>query len=246
MGTGVSTVHWQPMISLQNITWEGHTGTILADQTINIAPGECIAFVGGPKTGKTTLIELLTGERKPTGGSIFVDGIPLEKLPPRLLQIYRRSLGILLQKEQLLDNRSIAENIVLPLRVRGFKKNEIAECVRELLQKISLTEKEEMFPSELPQNERRLVALAQAVAGNPKILLLDEPFRENSDAAMMLSMLRTAISEGATVIMTTRNLQELTDLPSSVIHLGKADFRREANKTPWKKSEGTRIMPVPL
>src|SRR3989344_2566482 len=237
------------MISLQNITWEGTNGTILADQTINIAPSECVAFVGGPDTGKTTLIGLLTGERKPKSGSILIDGIPLEKLPPRLLQIYRRSLGFVLQKDQLLPDRSVAEQIALPLEVRGFQKGEIPSHVFEILQKASLVEKKAVLPDRLTLGERQRTALAQAIATDPKILLLDEPLPVEIDgesATVMLTMLQTALSHGASVIVVTRNAKILASLRPREVRLEKELSIAESPKTLWKKSEGTRIMPVAL
>lgn len=235
------------MISLQNITWEGTNGTTLADQTINIAPSECVAFVGGPNTGKTTIIELLTGERKPLSGSILIDGIPLEKLPPRILQIYRRSIGFVLQQDQLLPDRSVAEQIALPLEVRGFKKEEIPRRVFEILQKASLVERRTALPEALTVGERQRAMLSQALASNPKILLLDEPLPQEVDeesTAMMLAMLQTALSDGASVIVATRDPRFIAPLHPSEVRLEKELSIPESAQTLWKKSEGTRIMPV--
>lgn len=237
------------MISLQNITWAGNNGTILSDQVINIAPGECIVFVGGPDTGKTTLIGLLTGERKPKSGSILIDGIPLEKLPPRLLQIYRRSLGFMLQKDQLLSDRSVAEQIALPLEVRGFHKEEIPAHVFEILQKASLAERRTALPDALTLGEKQRTALAQAIATDPKIFLLDEPLPKEIDEkskTVILAMLQTALSRGASVIVVTRNAETISSLRPREVHLEKELSIGESPKTLWKKSEGTRIMPVSL
>ena len=122
---------------------------VFEDVNFDIEPGECVAFVGGPGSGKTALMHILMGETKPTQGSILVDGIPLEKLSPRLLQFYRKNLGVMLQKEQLLSDRSIAENIALPLKAHGAGKKETATRVMELLHTIQLEEKIAM-----PRNSR--------------------------------------------------------------------------------------------
>lgn len=236
------------MISLKNLILKDQSGNVI-DLTVDIAPGECVAFVGSPGSGKTALMRILMGETKPTQGSILVDGIPLEKLSPRLLQLYRKNLGVMIQKEQLLPDRSIAENIALPLKAHGAGKKETATRVMELLTKIRLEEKFAIPPAALSENERRRVSLAQAISSDPKILLLDEPFGESCDAesrGMMLGMLRQAKENGATIVITTRNAKDFSPLAPRIERMEREATIQESSQTSWKNTERTRIMPIRL
>ncbi len=237
------------MISLINISWEGKTGTALSNRTIDIAPGECVAFVGAPGSGKTALMRILMGELKPTKGSILVDGIPLEKLSPCLLQLYRKNLGVMLQKDQLLPARSIVENIALPLEAHRAGKREITTRAMELLTKIRLEEKIAMPPAALSESERRRVSLAQAISSSPKILLLDEPFGESCDAEsreIILTMLKQAKEYGATIVIATRNAKDFSPLAPRIERMEREATIQESSQTSWKNTERTRIMPIRL
>ena len=119
----------------------------------------------------------------------------------------------------------------------------------EILQKASLAERRTALPDALTLGEKQRTALAQAIATDPKILLLDEPLPAEIDgesATVILTMLQTVLSHGASVIIVTRNAKNLASLRPREVHLEKELSIGESPKTLWKKSEGTRIMPVSL
>lgn len=210
------------MISLKHISLRTAVGTALEDISLEILPGECMAVIGSSGSGKTLLMELLMGERRATIGSVTVDGVPLEKLTPDLLQLYRRSLGILLQRNQLLADRSIAANIALSLEAHNVSDEEMMKRIMMLLEQIELTEKLAMPPETLNIGEKRRVALAQAVASSPMILLADEPFGNDIDedsARIILSLLKETCDRGATVIIATRNPLSIASLSPKMTRL---------------------------
>ena len=153
----------------------------------------------------------------------------------------------MLGQNKFLPDRSIAEHIALPLQIRGFPKEKIPERVFLLLEVSRLTEKRKLLPETLNAGERQRLALAQAVASSPKILLLDEPLSgviDDESQWVILSMLKTALSGGSSAIIVTNDTQPFASLHPREMHLEKELSTPESVQTLWKKSEGTRIMPV--
>ena len=163
------------MILLDRITKSyNRRGTVLKSIALHIEPKEFVIIVGPSGAGKTTLLKLLTREEKPTGGKIIVNGIDYETLKDKDIPLLRRKIGVVFQDFKLLPNRTVFENVSFALEIVGMGNKEIRYTVPKVLEIVGLTGKENSYPGELSGGERQRLAIARAVARQPKILIADE------------------------------------------------------------------------
>ncbi len=183
------------------------------DLTLNA--GELLTIYGPTGAGKTTLIKLISAEEAPTDGEILLEGISSVKLKGRRLQQWRKKIGTLYQDLRLLKDKTVAENISLPLRVLGKHKKEIASLTVEMLAFLRLEERRESYPEELSAGEKQKVALARAIISQPQLILADEP-ASNLDATArqeILNLIRGLNHLGNTILLTT-NQKEVAEFMS--------------------------------
>jgi cell division transport system ATP-binding protein len=218
------------MITFSHIFVQGTGRWALEDIDLTINPGEFACIIGSSGAGKSILLNLLTRELQPTHGEVHVDGVNLRKLSPQLLQVYRREIGVMMQQEQLLTDRSIASNIALPLELHGMEDDATAEHVTELLEMIGLYEKAAFLPQALSLDERRRVAFAQAIAMYPKILLLDEPFAdvEDSTRTLMTTILKALQNGERTILLATHYPKIADTLGTRVIRMEKGRIHADS------------------
>jgi len=175
------------MIDLQNITkhFDGRrrsrvgsgVGVVALDGVdLNVVRGELVSIVGPSGSGKSTLLNLIGGLDRPTSGAICIDGQRLDALgDDDLTRVRRDKIGFIFQFFNLLPSLNCFENVALPLHLRGWKRTQIDERTRELLDLVGLTPRLDHLPDELSGGERQRVAIARALAVFPPILLADEP-----------------------------------------------------------------------
>ncbi|HLC76207.1 MAG TPA: ATP-binding cassette domain-containing protein [Candidatus Peribacterales bacterium] len=238
------------MLSLKNISWKDGTKILIEDLTCDIAPCECVAIDLPDDHAIKILVQLLMGEKTLQTGGIFIDGIPLGKLTPRLLQFYRRSIGIVLPTEELLMDRSVAENIALPLRARGMSTRNKHEKIETILAKIDLQGKESMLLRHLSHAEQRCVAFAVALVADPQILYIEDIGNDSSDAetqAMIDTLLQEAMNRETSIIIATRTSDRFASLrPRVISRRGETKTSEKLGETHWKTAERTRIIPTAL
>lgn len=197
------------MIVLTNVTKSYPTGTeALSDLSVSIEKGEFVFLVGQTGSGKTTLLKLLIREMLPTKGSIVVADYDLVKLPRSKIPHFRKKIGIVFQDLKLLMDRTILENVLLPLEITGRKKKESVIRAEELLSQVGISEHKEKFPIQLSGGELQRVAIARALALYPSILLADEPTGnlDTKTAFDIVELLANINALGTTVIMATHNM----------------------------------------
>jgi len=140
------------------------------DVSLEIPRGEFFSLLGPSGCGKTTTLRMLAGFEVPTEGRIWLEGEPVEKVPP-----YERDVNMVFQSYALFDHLDIADNVAFGLRRRKVAKDEITRRVGEALELVNLSERAHARTSELSGGQRQRVALARALVNRPKVLLLDEP-----------------------------------------------------------------------
>lgn len=162
----------------------------LSHVSFNLAAGELAFLTGHSGAGKSTLLKLIMQMELPSSGQIFVNGQNLRKLSRRQLPYYRRGIGLVFQDHQLLFDRSVFDNVALPLTIAGYDPRDAARRVRAALDKVGLLHKEHQNPASLSTGEQQRVGIARAVVNKPAVILADEPTgnldRESADMVMEL------------------------------------------------------------
>ncbi len=147
----------------------------LKNVSFELERGEFTFLTGHSGAGKSTLLRLIMPNEHPSSGQVIVGACNLRQLSTRNLALYRRNVGVVFQDHQLLNDRSVFENVALPLRVSGFNHRDMGRRVRAALDKVGLLGKERMTPDTLSAGERQRVGVARAVVNRPSVLLADEP-----------------------------------------------------------------------
>jgi D-methionine transport system ATP-binding protein len=166
------------MIVIRNLnkTYKTVSSTVTALKNINleIQKGDIFGIIGFSGAGKSTLIRCLNRLEEPDSGSIEIGGRVITELNHKELQQARQKIGMIFQHFNLLDAKTIFENIAFPLKVAGHPKSYIRQRVREMLELVGLHDKENAYPSQLSGGQKQRVGIARALVNNPDVLLCDE------------------------------------------------------------------------
>lgn len=197
-------------IDLQKRYGTGSDVTVaLAGVSFEIKRGEFVAIIGPSGSGKTTLLNILGALDRPTTGKVIIDGIDISKLPnAELAKIRNRKLGFVFQDFNLVSRMSAAENIELPLLIRGVPGDERRKKSKELLERFGLGPKANRNVNKLSGGERQRVAVARALANDPEIVLADEPTGnlDTKNTEVMMDYMKQLNKEfGKTVVIITHN-----------------------------------------
>ena len=179
--------------------------------TMQIEDGEFCFLVGPSGSGKS-IIKMITGELKPTSGTVHVNGYSLERIRKREIPFLRRTVGVVFQDFRLINKMTVAENVAFAMRVIGAKEKEIRERVPYVLDLVGLSDKEKRHPSELSGGEQQRLAIARALVNNPSMIIADEP-TGNLDPQMsyeIMSLLEEINNLGTTMLVVT-HAQNLVD-----------------------------------
>ncbi|MBQ7870736.1 MAG: cell division ATP-binding protein FtsE [Oscillospiraceae bacterium] len=194
------------MIDMTQVTKTYETGThALNGIDLHIEDGEFVFLVGQSGSGKSTLIKLLTGELKPTSGSIMVNGYQMESIKRSSIPYMRRTLGVIFQDFRLIENKTVYENVAFAMRVIGASNKEIKKRVPYVLELVGLENKARRLPNELSGGEQQRVAIARALINNPTMIIADEP-TGNLDPARsfeIMLLLEKINALGTTVMVVT-------------------------------------------
>ncbi len=173
--------------------------------SMQIEDGEFAFLVGPSGSGKSTIIKLITGELKPTSGTVHVNGYSLERIRKREIPYMRRTVRVVFQDFGLIDTKSVSENVAFAMRAIGAREREIRERVPYILELVGLGSKRHRHPTELSGGEQQRLAIARALVNNPSTIIADEP-TGNLDPAMSLeimSLLQEINNLGTTMLVVT-------------------------------------------
>lgn len=206
-------------------------GNIIAveELSFSIDKGEFVFLTGHSGAGKTTVIKLLSGEYLPSSGEVEINGEKLSSVARRKLYLWRRKVGVVFQDYKLLEDKTVFENVALPLQIRKTPQAEIGEKVQKMLELVGLTERRHLFPAQLAGGELQRVSLARAVIAAPEILLADEPTGnlDPTTAGEMLKLFREINERGTTVLVATHNTEIVDSFKTRVIELEKGKLVRD-------------------
>ncbi|HEX6050109.1 MAG TPA: ABC transporter ATP-binding protein [Gemmatimonadaceae bacterium] len=180
----------------------------LSDIHLEIRPGEYIAIAGPSGCGKTTLLSILGLLDTPTDGSYILSGEPVAKLSAAdRARIRNRQIGFIFQAFNLIGDLTVYENVELPLTYRGMSSSERKTRVQNALERVGMSHRMKHYPSQLSGGQQQRVAVARAVAGDPVILLADEPTGnlDSTNGEAVMELLRELHRGGATICMVTHD-----------------------------------------
>jgi len=222
------------MIKFENVTKKFGLITALDDISFEVRKGDFVFLIGPSGAGKTTVIKLILKEFLPTQGKVIVDGEETRRISPKKIPLFRRQIGVVFQDFKLLPDKTVLENVALPLQIRGILEKEILKKAEEVLNKVGLWERKDLFPSQLAVGEIQRTALARAVITKPKLLLADEPTGnlDPINAQQLIKLFKEVNKEGTTILMATHNAELVNFLKERVVCLkeGKIVFDEEKGK----------------
>ncbi len=205
----------------------------LSELSFGIGEGEMVFVTGHSGAGKSTLLRLLTRVELPTRGVVLFRGQNLAQLRPRALPALRRQIGVVFQDHRLLPDRSVAENVALPLLIAGCGREEIGKRVRSVLDKVGLGARGQALPAALSTGEQQRVGIARAIVAAPPLLIADEP-TGNLDpqlAAEIMALFAALPERGTTVLVASHDLHLIRRMGKRVLVLDHGrlidDFRPE-------------------
>jgi cell division transport system ATP-binding protein len=193
----------------------------LRDLSLTIDTGEMVFLTGHSGAGKSTFLRLLMLLERPTSGSLTVNERDTRRVKRREIGAYRRDFGIVFQDHQLLTDRTVFDNVALPLEIAGFEQRDINRRVRAALDKVGLLDRERANPAILSGGEQQRVGIARAVVARPKILIADEP-TGNLDpqlSAEIMSLFQAFNRVGVTVVIASHDLALISRLRHRIITL---------------------------
>jgi cell division transport system ATP-binding protein len=179
----------------------------LAELSFSIEAGELVFITGRSGAGKSTLLKLIPAIERPTSGTVLVNGQNTGSMRRPAIPYLRRNLGLIFQDQKLLYDRSVFDNVMLPLAFTGYAHKEAARRARAALDKVGLLPREKANPITLSGGEQQRLCIARAVVNRPSILLADEPTASlDSDSAVeVMEMFRSFNQVGVTVLIATHD-----------------------------------------
>lgn len=193
----------------------------LQDVTFSLNRGEMAFLTGHSGAGKSTLLKLMMLMERASEGTVSVGGQNLSNIPKRQIPYFRRHVGVVFQNHRLLFDRTVFDNVALPLEISGMSQRDIGKRVRAALDKVGLLSKERLSPIQLSGGEQQRVGIARAVVNKPPLLLADEPTGnldpELSSEIMKLFMQFNQV--GVTVLIASHDLALIHPLHYRVIEL---------------------------
>ncbi|AJQ93563.1 cell division ATP-binding protein FtsE [Gynuella sunshinyii] len=203
----------------------------LKSLTFNMAPGEMAFLTGHSGAGKSTLLKMIALIEKPSSGHIRIAGQILNRMSRRQIPFFRRQIGLVFQNHNLLMDRSVYDNVALPLLIEGESPREIGRRVRAALDKVGLLEREAYLPIMLSGGEQQRVGIARAVVTKPKLLLADEP-TGNLDPKLsreVMNLFADFNRVGTTVLIASHDLGLIARMPFRVMTLKNGELVRGAD-----------------
>ncbi len=195
------------MIKFENVTATYTEKVGIFNLSFHIPKGELIFLMGPTGAGKSTVLKTIYKDISITEGELYINGEDVAKIRRRHIPKFRRKIGMVFQDYRLIPDRTVFENIALPLQIEGEPNKLIRDKVEEIMQKVDLEKRRINYPSQLSGGEKQRVSIARALVKKPLVILADEP-TGNLDPNVsdeILDLLEIATDSGAAVLMSTHN-----------------------------------------
>ena len=195
------------MIKFENVTATYTENVGIFNLSFHIPKGELVFLMGPTGAGKSTVLKTIYKDIPISDGNLYINGEDIGNIPRRHVPLFRRKIGMVFQDYRLIPDRTVFENIALPLQIEGVSKKEIKDKVHDICEKVGLKKSINNYPSQLSGGENQRVSIARALVKKPLVILADEP-TGNLDPNVsdeILDLLEIATDSGAAVLMSTHN-----------------------------------------
>ena len=201
------------MISFKNVSCTFEDGAGIENATFDIELGEFVCIIGPTGAGKTTFLKLIYMDIFPEEGTVWVDKYSSDKIKKRSIPMLRRRVGMVFQDFELMKDRSVFENIAIPLHVQGVGMKVVKDKVENVLERLGISDRRDHLPSQLSGGEQQIVSLARALVKDPLVILADEPTGNLDPAASLkvIKLLEEINRDGTAVLMATHNFSLVKD-----------------------------------
>ncbi|OMC64722.1 peptide ABC transporter ATP-binding protein [Paenibacillus odorifer] len=219
------------MISVRNLHKSFGTNTVLADISIDIFSQEVVVIIGPSGSGKSTFLRCLNLLEQPQAGEIVIEGTSLMAASTKINDI-RTELGMVFQQFNLFPHMRVIENIMLaPVQVRKWSPDKARQKALELLRKVGLSEKAEMYPASLSGGQAQRVAIARALAMEPQIMLFDEPTSalDPEMVGEVLAVMKELAREGMTMVVVTHEMGFAREVGDRVLFMEQGEIVEEGS-----------------
>ena len=210
------------VLRFDNVTKQYPGGHVaLADVSFEVQPGEMLFVTGHSGAGKSTLLKLIHLAERPSRGAVLFGERNLHKVRGRRVPLHRRDVGVVFQDHRLLHDRSVYENVALPLILRGLRRGDIGKRVRSVLERLGLTARERALPAQLSAGEQQRVGIARAMVAEPALLVADEP-TGNLDptlSAEIMALFASLPERGTSVLVASHDLNLVKRMKKRVLVL---------------------------
>ena len=219
------------MIRFDNVTKRypgGHEG--LSNVSFNMEAGEMAFLTGHSGAGKSTLLKLIGLLEHSTRGQVMVDGRNLAKVSSRQIPFHRRKIGMIFQDHRLLHDRTVFDNVAMPLIVSGVGRKETGRRVRAALDKVNLLNKEKAYPITLSGGEQQRVGIARAVVSKPPVVVADEP-TGNLDPELsweIMDLFKQFNQVGVTLLIATHDISLVHQFNQRVLTLNAGQLAHDS------------------
>ena len=205
----------------------------LANLSFSLERGEFAFITGHSGAGKSTLLKLILGIERPSGGRLIVNGADLGAMTAKDLPAHRRQIGTVFQDHQLLNDRSVFDNVALPLEISGLDRRDSQRRVRAALDTVGLLSKEKLNPAALSGGEQQRVGIARAVVNTPKLILADEP-TGNLDPALsaeIMEVFARFMSVGVTLLVASHDTALIQSMGYRTLTLEQGKLKQDSAET---------------
>ena len=213
-----------PVLRFDNVSKQYPGGQqALSDVAFQVDAGEMLFVTGHSGAGKSTLLKLIHLAERPSRGAVLFDDRNLLRVRGRQVALHRRRVGVVFQDHRLLADRTVAENVGLPLLLQGLRRGEIAKRVRAVLDRVSLGTRATALPAQLSAGEQQRVGIARAIVSEPALLVADEP-TGNLDptlAAEIMALFESLPERGTSVLVASHDLALVKRMRKRVLVLDK-------------------------
>lgn len=220
---GAADTGTEPMVTIDNVSKIFGKGkkevAAVKNVSLTVKKGEIFAIIGYSGAGKSTLVRLINGLESTTSGTLTVDGFEISGKSDLELQKVRTNIGMIFQQFNLMNSRTVAQNVEFPLKVAGWSKGERTKRVQEMLEFVGLADRAKYYPSQLSGGQKQRVGIARALATKPSLLLADEATSalDPETTHEVLELLKEVNRElGITVIVITHEMDVVSSIADRV------------------------------